>query len=134
AYTHHVTEVTLRLLARARGHAAPLRFPLDYPDSGGEFYGYERRASGEAPAGMKELVLSTGFVATALVALKAGRCVASKRECAALYREHVGDEWTSFVEEIYETCAGRWAYRIPEKPDERQQLRELCGRKLVFEN
>ena len=41
-------------------------------------------------------------MATALVALRTGRYVGSKREAVEMYKAQIGDEWTDFVEQVYD--------------------------------
>jgi predicted nucleotidyltransferase len=129
-----------RLLARVRGNPPILRFPLDYPDPAGEFYGYDcrlmRTPDGVSHPGIKDLVLNVLCPAEALILLKAGKYVGNgkKSECGTQYRIWINDEWTAFVEAIDEYCRKRWAYLVPEERAHRQQLRSLCERALEFEN
>jgi hypothetical protein len=61
--------------------------------------------------GTRDLICSTGWAATALVAQRAGHYVDRKRGCHALYAEHIGDEWSDLVRDLYECCEccrGRW--------------------------
>jgi len=81
----------------------------------------------------RDLIRATGWAATALLALQAGRFVARKADCARVYREYIGGEWAPLLEELYASCRGRWQYRIPEEPAERAALRDLCARTLGFE-
>jgi len=120
------------------GRTAPVRAPLAYPDLVGEFFGYDRRplrlADGSLAPGTRDLIRATGWVATALLAWRAGRYVARKSECHRMYQELIGDEWASLLTAIYEDCRQRWNYRIPSDPADRAFLRQLCVRTLGFEN
>ena len=116
-----------------------LIMPLEYPDPAGEFYGYDTiRVPAAYPPGtargLKELVKTASVLAAAIVQLQAGRYVATTRESVTLYRAHIGDEWASYLEALYDNARGRWHYLIPATADERQLLRALCGRTLAFEN
>lgn len=118
--------------------AEQLRFPLEYPDLGGAFYGYDTvRVTEWYPPdtahGIKELVTSTTRCATALVALAAGRYVGTKGGAITGYREHIGGERADYLEELYTSGKHRWRYRVPDAPAERERLRALCARTLDFE-
>lgn len=112
--------------------------PLAHPDPGGEFYGYDRRVArlrdGRQVPCTRDLIRLTGWAATARLAYERGVYVARKSECHTLYREHIGDEWASLLDDIYTLCRGKWSYLIPEAPEERERLRGLCARTLDFEN
>jgi predicted nucleotidyltransferase len=118
--------------------AAPVRYPLAYPDSADEFFGYPRRdvrtRDGRVHEGTHGLVGLVTGLATARVAAEAGLVVPRKSSCVALYREHIGDEWTELIADAYEWCRNRWEYLIPHAPAERHRLRELCRRTLHLEN
>jgi len=115
-----------------------LTFPLDYPDPRGRFYGYDGWSlpspSDREQAGTKMLVVIVGRIATAIIALRIGQYVGTKRDSVEMYRTHIHDEWTDLVEEVYHSCKERWQYRVPAKKDDQQQLRALCQRALGFEN
>jgi hypothetical protein len=120
-----------------RPHLDVLVFPLDYPAPEAEFYGYDRQTlpcsdSGEQPS-TKWLVATNCWLATALVALRTGRYVGSKREAVEMYKAEIGDEWTDFIEQAYD-CRGQWHYLIPIEKVDRQALRHLCQRALGFGN
>ncbi|HET8627481.1 MAG TPA: nucleotidyltransferase domain-containing protein [Thermomicrobiales bacterium] len=120
------------------GRPVPVAPPFDYPDPAGEFYGYDRRevrlADGAPARSTRDLIRVTGWMATALVALRAGRYVARKRDCHVLYRECIGDEWAPLLAEIYTRCRGEWHCLVPDDPADRRRLRALCARALAFEN
>ena len=120
------------------GRSTVVRYPLDYPDPTGEFYGYDRRklrlADGWEENCTRDLIRLVGWSATGILAFKAGRYVARKRDCHKLYRECFDDEWASLLQELYEVCRGKWKYLIPSDQEERQQLRRICERTLKFEN
>lgn len=127
----------LSYFARARGNPLVLRFPLDFPDPSGEFYGYDRAKvrsiDGKTWLSTKELVGSTGWAAAALIALRARRDV-SKSNRVQIYRECINDEWTPLLEEIHGYCRDAWEYLIPEGADERKRLKRMCEGALEFEN
>jgi hypothetical protein len=81
----------------------------------------------------RNLVRTTGWAATALLALQAGHYVGRKRECARLYRKQIGDEWSAWLEELVLFCRDEWQYLIPTAFQAHKRLRELCERTLQFE-
>ncbi len=125
-------------LIKLFGRPEVVRYPLSYPDADDEFYGYLRRPlrlpDGREVACTRDLIRATGWAATALLAWRAGVYVGSKRDCHILYRQHIGGEWADLLTDIYELCARRWRYLIPDAPEERQQLRAICAVTLGFEN
>ncbi len=80
------------------------------------------------------LVVIVTRIATAIVALRAGQYVGTKRDSADLYRTHIGDEWIDLVEQVYQACKERWQYRVPRRKGDQEQLHTLCQRALGFEN
>jgi predicted nucleotidyltransferase len=138
AYMRHAMDLAFRLIARSRHPAEVLTFPLDYPDAEGEFYGYDRTemrpVEGVSSFGIKDMIVSAGLIATAIIARKAGQYVAGKSDCAPLYRAHVNDAWAGFVEEITASGRNAWGYLVPDDPGERRRLRELCREMRAFEN
>lgn len=116
----------------------PLALPLDYPDPAGEFFGYDRRTirlpdGSEVPC-TRDLIRLVSWSATGLLANLKQQYAPSKRQCLSLYREHINDEWTGLLEDIYQKCRAEWNYLIPDHPARRAQLREICRRTLAFEN
>lgn len=127
--------VNLVQIIRGREQVA---YPLDYPDPGGPFLGYDvlRPSNRYSPdgRGMKDLVAGIGWAATALVALRTGAYVGGKEAALRRYRDDIGDGWAALLEECYALCRRRWAYRLPADPAGRASLRDLCLRLLAFEN
>lgn len=125
-------------LAGLFSRPTPLAMPLDYPDPGDEFYGYAHRLThapdGELVPGTRDLMRAVGWMATALVAYRAGQYVATKRACAPMYRDCIGDEWSSLLDDMSTWVRAAWQYRIPAAPEDRARLRALCTRALGFEN
>ncbi len=112
--------------------------PLRYPDPADTFFGYTRRTvrlptGAEAPS-TRDLIRVTGWIATALLAQRAGVYVARKSDCARAYRRSIGDEWASLLDAIYRRCRGEWGYLVPTAEADRRELRALCMRALHFEN
>jgi Polymerase beta, Nucleotidyltransferase len=111
--------------------------PLTYPQPDGEFYGYDQQLLPPANVeqhNVKKLVTSVCWIATILIAWQAGKTVPGKKASVEMYREYINDEWTTFIEEVYELGNRQWHYLIPQEPEDRQKLRNLCARALVFEN
>ena len=107
-------------LAGLFSRPTPLIMPLDYPDPHDEFYGYTRRLThlpdGRLTPGTRDLMRAVGWMATALLAFQAGQYVATKRACATMYREHIGDEWATLLDDMAAWVRGAWQYRIPDRP------------------
>ncbi|GCE21261.1 hypothetical protein [Dictyobacter kobayashii] len=113
-----------------------IELPLAYPDPEGEFYGYDQALmppQNERRRNIKKFVTNMCWIATLLIAWKAGKEVEGKQASIQLYRQYVNDEWSDFVEEVYSWGNQRWHYLIPEQPEERRRLRKLCQQALAFE-
>ncbi len=89
---------------------------------------------GGTTSGTRDLIRSTGWAATAMIALRAHQYVARKSDCHRLYRACIGDDWSDLLEEIYTQCRGAWHYLLPDRPENRARLRAICERTLSFEN
>lgn len=116
----------------------PLSAPLAFPDPADEFYGYTRRLThlpdGQLAPGTRDLMRAVGWMATALLAYQTGEYVATKRACAPMYREHIGDEWTTLLDDLAVWVRQAWHYRIPAASEDRARLQAFCARTLGFEN
>lgn len=108
-------------------------FPLDYPDRMGEFYGYDYNSL-EDHHDTKVLMAIIGHAATAMIALKTRQFVGNKSQCLSMYQQHIDDEWTNLLTEIYTLCRNAWNYSIPENTEDRRRLRDICHQTLLFEN
>ncbi|WP_126631431.1 nucleotidyltransferase domain-containing protein [Dictyobacter alpinus] len=115
----------------------PFQLPLNFPDPDDEFFGYTRRtlllSDGTEVPCTRDIIRTSGWAATALLASQAGQYVARKRDCQRLYRQYIGDEWSTLLEDIYLYCRGEWQYLIPADPTMRAKLRAICERMLYFE-
>jgi hypothetical protein len=122
-----------------RQRAENLVFPLTYPDPAGDFYGYERwgmylgaRAFGP---GVRTLLSAATSMATALVLLETDYpYVGSKAQSVQAYQEYIGDEWSSFLHDLYAACKMQWHYQVPDATADRAHLLQLCTLMLAFEN
>lgn len=137
-YARGVAEVALRFFARIRNLELAI-YPLAYPDPEGQFFGYEEVRIPElyppgVDVGTRELVVTLGRAAAAVVAARGAGYVPTRDECLRLYHDCVGDPWASFLYEVHEKCRERWAYRVPDNEADRRILHELCRRALYFEN
>lgn len=103
-------------------------FPLTYPDESDEFYGYTYQ---QGTAVFHSVVCA---IATAIVASQAKVYVFTKSDCLPLYKQHINDEWTPLLRDVYEVCRGQWEYRIPEPEADQQLLRSLCRQTPTYEN
>jgi predicted nucleotidyltransferase len=113
-------------------------YPLAYPDPDGEFYGYDNRTmllpDGREVKCTRNLIRTIGWIASALLAYKAGTMLAKKSECYKAYGAYLDAEGAQLLQDIYEHCRERWHYFIPESVEERRVLRDMCERTLAFEN
>ena len=123
-----------------RGLRAGLVWPLDYPDPGGEFYGYERYAhfNGDDALvlytpGVRAIVNCATMIASARLG-HAGQRVPSKRASVELYATLAPGASATWLTDLYAACKARWRYHLPEDTAERARLRDLCAPMLSFEN
>jgi hypothetical protein len=121
-----------------RGWPDVLVYPLAYPDPDDAFYGYARLGirlpNGDHAPGTRSLISTVTMAAMVLVNLREPCYIGSKRQAIEMYEAHVGDRWTSWMQELYADCRMRWHYRLPRDPAGRARLRDLCARALGFEN
>lgn len=116
----------------------PLSIPLEYPDPSDEFFGYARRLTrlpnGQQAPGTRDLMRAVGWMATALLAYQARQYVPTKRQCSSLYREYIGDEWATLLDDMTKWVRSAWEYCLPDAPEDRIRLQTICARTLGFEN
>lgn len=132
------THAAYWLMNKAFNRPTVVTYPLDYPNSTAEFYGYTERkvrlANGQEVPSTRNLIRVMGWAGTALVALQGKQVVPRKSDCHRLYRQSVNDQWAPFLEELYERCRSEWRYLIPTSEQDRAALRAICQRALDFEN
>jgi hypothetical protein len=138
-YQRDVTWSPYRFLGQVIRETMVLAYPLAYPDATDPFYGYTRKRIAawypeSVEQGTKELIAGVTRTATALLALRAGQYAGSKRGSIQLYREHIGDVWSDYLETLYRKGKGDWQYAVPEHPADQALLRDLCRQTLGFEN
>ena len=138
AWTRERMHAAYWLLVTLFQRPRPVTYPLTYPDPAGTFYGYDHRmvrlATGSTVNSTRDLIRVTGWIATALLAHKAGVYVARKSECHRTYSRHFDDVWAPLLEDLYQSCRTEWGYGIPTGASEQHRLRTLCERTLQFEN
>lgn len=112
--------------------------PLTAPDPSDRFLGYTNRTvrllDGSNAPSTRNLIRTSGWAATALIAWQAKRYVTSKRDCHRLYRACIHDEWAGVLEDLYSWCRSAWQYLIPQSAEDQQRLQTICQRALAFEN
>ncbi|MFN8670954.1 MAG: hypothetical protein U0457_02595 [Candidatus Sericytochromatia bacterium] len=126
----------IHFISRVRKIKNP-SYPIDYPNKKDPYFGYCNRKiliNGKKTKSTKELLVNVGWIATALIALKAEKMVLNKNDCLAKYKEYVNDEWFSFIEEIFSFCRNNYEYKIPKNKKDKLKLIELCKKALEFEN
>jgi predicted nucleotidyltransferase len=136
-YLHMYARFPFIYIAQMLRHSETVTYPLSYPQPTGEFYGYDQQLLPPANVeqhNIKKLVTCVCWITTVLIAWHAGKTVTGKRASVEMYRKYVNDEWTTFIEEMYEWGNEQWHYLIPQKAEERQRLRKLCAQALAFEN
>ena len=129
----HIRDVMFRAYVfcftdRLRPNLKARVYPLDYPDPSDKFYGYTYKG------GTTVFTSLLSAMATAIVASTEKKYVFTKNDSLKLYKKYINDEWTLLLEAAFEKIRKQWEYQIPENKDERQQLREICGQTLAFEN
>ncbi|NWJ46726.1 MAG: hypothetical protein HXX08_12675 [Chloroflexi bacterium] len=137
-YVHWAAHTPISRMLFWRGVPQFLRYPLEAVNPAEEFYGYAQRElilpDGEHVHSIKEMVAAVGWMATAIIAMKTGRVAIGKENCLRLYLELVADEWAGFVEDAFYKGRNLWHYLIPQEVQDREALREICGRVPLFEN
>jgi predicted nucleotidyltransferase len=103
---------------------------LHYPRPDDEFFGYTHDPGTPKPLAS---LFSLTFIATAKIAKHGKRMVFSKVAIPRLYAEHVGDEFTPWIEELFHWGRILWHYTIPIEGDQRARLRGLCARAIHWE-
>ena len=116
--------------------ATPLTPPLEYPDPGSEFYGYDTvPARPGTPPGTRVLVAITAWIATLILALETGHYAGQKSQSIQLCKTFLpNDKRIQLAATIYETCKGAWHYALPGDVKDRKWLRDLCRDTLALEN
>jgi hypothetical protein len=125
-------------LRALRGLPSPLQYPLAYPQPDDDFFGYATsgiwRGGDRYEPGTRLLINAVTLGAALRLLLATGQRSGSKVETIRLYREHINDQWVTWLSGLYEQCKLQWRYRVPEAPLERGQLRSLLQPTLAFEN
>ena len=137
-YTRDATDAALEFLLRQR-ETDVITYPLDYPDPQGAFFGYDQpqqlgRDLTNGRQGIRLLVECACRIASALLALKTGSYGSTKRESVQTYRSEINDEFADLLGNMLEKGKLQWGYYLPERQEERAELRALCERMLSFEN
>lgn len=136
-YRREATEMALEFLLRQR-KTGTLIYPLAYPDPAGPFFGYDQpqqlMPTDPTQPGMRLMVEVASRITTALLALKTESYISTKWEGVQAYRRLLNDEWTAFIETMFEKGKLRWNYALPGGAEERAELRSLCEQMLAFEN
>jgi hypothetical protein len=125
--------IAFRYMQRLRGDT-PLRYPLDYPDRDGPFFGYERFGNylggQDFGPGLRIIVSAVTMMTSTLLALHDGAQVGSKQQSIDQYR----GQWSDLTTALYTSCKFDWQNQIPADPAEQRRLRALCGQLLALEN
>ncbi len=148
AYTRDITDGVIEFLQYLH-HSKSVTYPISYIDPDGEFYGYDNmtKLSYDVAAlyyppdkadnvyyAIRELVECACRMASAFVVFKTGSLVSTKRGSVEIYNREIHDEWSPFLTAMFEKGKLKWLYGLPEREEERVELRELCRQMLAFEN
>ncbi len=148
AYTCDITDGVIEFLLRLH-RSETITYPINYPNPDGTFYGYDHmtQLSYDVAAlsyppdkanatyyATRELVECACRMASALLAFQTGSFVGTKRGSVQTYNNEIHDEWSPFLTAMFEKGKIQWMYGIPEREEERLELRELCEQMLAFEN
>lgn len=121
-------------MARARRFPDCLCHPVAAPDKDDAYCGYNSRTHDDGSPSTKELVVVAGWLSTALISRAGGCYIASKAASYAGYRQHINDEWTAHLQDVFELVRGKWNYRVPDDEAEQNRLAQICRRQVEFEN
>jgi hypothetical protein len=137
-WTHDRMHAAYWLMNAIYARPKPVLLSAPYPNPTEEFWGYVNRLvllpDGRQVPSTRNLMRTVGWMATALLAWKAGLYVARKRDCVRLYRVRGDDpNGAILLEDLFGVWRGQWNYLIPEQPEARRQLRELCMRVREWE-
>lgn len=121
-----------------RGTTEQLATPVSTPDSGGEFFGYEKfgnwRGSDSFSPGTRLLINLTSLGATASLAFLRGERAGSKWQAIQKYQQFIGEDWGNWLEELYRLAKVELGYEIPADTAVRHRLRTLIAKTPDFEN
>ena len=125
------------LICHLFGRAGVAQIPLPFPNTSGEFYGYNTNRDGasDGPEGStKDLVRSTSWAMTALLASESQRYITSKAQLLHDLVRCLPGEWASHARDLLDFCRNQTNYAIPTNRGERATLRRLCERTREFED
>lgn len=126
------------LLAYLRRDQPHLVYPLGAIAPGEPFLGYDarrlRNQDGSMDKSVKMLPSAVMQLGMGLIGAQTGICPNNKASFPGLYREHIGDEWSGYLERVYDCCVLRCAGRIPTNDDLKREFSDLCEEALDFEN
>ena len=107
---------------------------LRYPREADYFFGYLDHVQ-DTHLGLetKPMLTLIGWICTSRIALQAGELVGKKSDVKKLYKKHINDEWTQFVDDAYQLIRSELAYKLPQTPAQKEALRNLCQSLLAFE-
>ncbi|GAB5491525.1 MAG: hypothetical protein Phog2KO_17400 [Phototrophicaceae bacterium] len=117
-----------------RFRSEQVSLPYDYPVANDAYYGYIPDIYKNGATPIKLWVLNVGWLATFLVVYQAKVYVPSKRHMLKLYPEHINDDWTDFITEVYENGRNKWHYQLPQTETDLNYFKSLCEQTLAFEN
>lgn len=115
----------------------PFIFPLEYPKNESKYKGYDWRTmpiAGKSIPSIKEIVVSTGWMATALISWKGKTFVANKKECPRLFQQFIGGQSAEEFQDIVRFAREHLHYCLPSSEIDEKYLISLLPKVLKFEN
>ncbi len=126
------------LLAHLRREQPAWIYPLGPIAPKDRFLGYDvrpiRNEDGSMDKSVKMLPSAVMQLGMGLIGAKTGICPNNKAVFPVQYRTHIGDEWSDYLDGVYEFCVLRCQGRLPEDEAMRDEFVALCRDALEFEN
>lgn len=132
------SKVVLQNMKVLRG-TDTLNYPLSYPDSNDQYYGYTKNgiwnANGSYKEGLDILVCLITVIASLRLSVFADVQSPGKHYTAKHYRELMPDDiWTELIEDAYNICKVDCQGQLPSDESTIKKVKQICKRTLEMEN